>query len=168
MRISYASFFAQKRYTLSRAQLPKVICDEVIEASVSCDVISSLLPGLTPRAFLCQGSREGRCWGAAFSVRDDEPGAQRSGRRETAKWGGRKPRSRQPPGGGAVKSWTTSQGRTRTRSARSLMGAKPALPNPQGAGKGLSKDDPPRGHGEPLADRWGVGRRWRPAAGWAT
>lgn len=67
-------------------------------------------------------------------------------RRGAGKWG-RQPRCRTRPAGGATESWTTSQGRLRTRSDRSSVGAKPAL-RPKGADMRVSKDAPLRGHGQ--------------------
>lgn len=99
--------------------------------------MSSLGPGVTTWAFFA-------FW--ALRQRQQERAAQRlrpqagepqlwartrarsaaTGGREPKLWG-RKPRCRTRPAGGAAESWTTSQGRLRTRSARSSVGAKPAL-----------------------------------------
>lgn len=48
-------------------QVLKVICYEVIEFSVSCDVISSLLPGLTPGLFYVPAALAKRSLGAPLS-----------------------------------------------------------------------------------------------------
>ena len=66
----------------------KVICYEVIEFSVSCDVISSLLPGLTPGLFYVPAALAKRSLGVPLSrAATTIPQRQRSGRRGAGKAG---------------------------------------------------------------------------------